>query len=243
MNPFTAGARSETAPAPSGTFFARWGLEPREQEKIRRTVNNPAVNAVPPPRMNSRKLLVTLGVAASLAGVAAFAQENPPASSPAPAPAPEIAAPARARADRIVYSTQLPSVPQLMQMAQAQGTTVVNVEQTDTEVTVTYRLGNNSTRTVSYQLLPAQTTNATSAEPVTPAVQTPPPAPPPVQVVEVPAPETRVVYRYYDRYDPFYYDPFYWPRRAPISVNLGFGWDFGHRHYRHHHRHHRWRHW
>lgn len=191
--------------------------------------------------MNSRKLLLTLGLAASLAGVAAVAQENPPEPQAVSGPAAEIAAPAPA--DRVVYSTQLPSVPQLMQMAQAQGTTVLNVNQTSAEVTVTYRLANNSTRTVSYQLLPTPTTTATSAEPVTPSVQSPPPAPEPVQIVEVPAPETRVVYRYYDRYDPFYDDPFYWPRRAPISVNLGFGWDFGHRHYRHRHHRHHWRRW
>lgn len=193
--------------------------------------------------MNSRKLLVTLGVAASLAGVAALAQENAPESQNAPAPAAEISSPARA--DRVVYSIQLPSVPQLMQMAQAQGTTVLNVNQTSAEITVTYRLADNSTRTVSYQLLPAQATTATSAEPITPVVQTPPPPPPaPVQIVEVPAPETRVIYRYYDRYDPFFDDPFYWPRRAPVSVHLGLGWDFGHRPYRHHHyRHHHWRRW
>lgn len=187
--------------------------------------------------MNSRKLLVTLGVAASLAGVAVAQGNAPePQSPPTPAPAAEIAAPAPA--DRIVYSTQLPSLPQLMQMAQAQGATVLNVNQTNSEVTVTYRLADNSARTVSYQLLPTQTTTATSAEPVATSVQTPPPAPPPVQVVEVPAPETRVVYRYYDRYDPFYYDPFYWSRHAPLSVNFGFGSGFGHGYYRRHYRSH-----
>lgn len=152
---------------------------------------------------------------------------------------------APAPADRIVHSVQLPSVQQLMDMARAQGTTVVNVDQTANAVTVTYRVSDNSTRTVSYQLLPTQ--GSPEYAPQTQFAATPPPAP--VHVVEmVPPPPPTVIYRYYDRaYDPFYYDPFYWGRRAPISINLGFGsyrggYDYPYRggHYRHRPRHHRW---
>lgn len=186
--------------------------------------------------MNSRKLLVAFGLAGSVAALAVFAQENSPAPESSNALTPEIAAPTRA--DRVVYSTQLPTVPQLMQMARAQGTTVLNVTQTSAEVAVTSRLPNNSTRTVSYQLLPTQPeSNASSAEPVTTVTEAPPPPPTAEEVVEVPAPETRVVYRYSDRYDPYFYDPFYWPRRVPISLTLGLGWELGHRHSHHHGRH------
>lgn len=201
--------------------------------------------------MNSRTLiLLTLGLAGSTAAGTAFAQDAQIGSTqpPTQAPAAEFAAPARP--DRIVYATQLPSVQQLTDMARAQGTTVDSVNQTASDVTVTYRLNDNSTRVVSYQLLPAQNANPTAAGPVPgqsePFVSAPFPAEPaPTQIVEVAPPPPTVVYRYYDRaYDPFYYDPF-WRPRVPISVNLGLGWGWdsrGGHYYGGHHRHGGWRH-
>jgi hypothetical protein len=196
--------------------------------------------------MNSRTLtFVSLGLAGLLAGASAVAQETPIGAEQAnPANTQEIGAPAQA--DRVIYSIQLPTVQQLTQMAQAQGAALENVNQTNNEITATYRLGDNTTRTVSYQLLPAQGAPAAVAAPSTQVVSAPPPPTPSVQVVEVaPPPPPTVVYRYYDRYDPFYYDPFYWRPRVPVSINLGFGWSHHRGHWGHRHGHwgHHRRHW
>lgn len=186
--------------------------------------------------MNKRTLsLFGLGAASLLgAGVFAFAADAPAAAPVEPAPVVGESSP---RPDRIIYSGQFPSVAQLTQTAKAQGLTVANITQTESEVAVTYRLQDNSTRTVSYQLLPTNSDGTAAVEPppghVAVAV-TPAPAPAPVQVIEVAEPPPTVVYRY--RYaDPFYYDPFYWGPRAPVSVHLGFG---GHRHGGYHGGHH-----
>lgn len=185
--------------------------------------------------MNTRSLSLLALSAAALwgAGTSAFAQA--PQAAPAdPAP---IVAETPVRADRVVYAGQLPSVAQLTQTAKAQGLTVASITQTANEIAVTYRLQDNSTRTVSYQLLPTNADGTAAVEPppgnVAVAVT---PVPAPVQVVEVAEPAPTVVYRYYD---PFYYDPFYWGPRAPVSVHLGFGFS-SHRHggyYGGHHHH------
>lgn len=168
--------------------------------------------------MNTRTLsLCALGAASVLgAGVGALAQA--PAAAPTePAP---IVAEAQPRPDRIIYSGQLPSVAQLTQTAKAQGLTIANITQTAAEIAVTYRLQDNSARTVSYQLLP---TNADGTAAVEPAPGNVPVTvvPAPTQVI-VTEPAPTVVYRT-GYYDPFYYDPFYWGPRAPVSVHLGFG--------------------
>lgn len=183
--------------------------------------------------MNTKSVsFLALGAAALLGAASSIAADTVPApASSAAAPVataaaaePEIVAPA-VQPDRTIYSGQLPSVAQLTQTAQAQGLTIANISQTARDITVTYRLSNHSTRTISYQLLP-EAVAAPAPASVPAVVQT---APTTVQVVEyTPAPPT-VIYR---TYDPYYYDPFYWPR-VPVSVNLGFGWGFrgGHGHF------------
>lgn len=174
--------------------------------------------------MNAKSVsLFALGAVALFGAASVIAAEAPSAAA---VTEPEIVAPA-VQPDRIIYSGQLPSVAQLTQTAQAQGLTIATISQTARDVTVTYRLANNSTRTISYQLLPDS--GPATVMPVAPApvVET---APQTVQVVEY-APPPTVVYRYYD---PYYYDPFYWPR-VPVSVNLGFGWTFRGGHGGHHH--------
>jgi hypothetical protein len=175
----------------------------------------------------SRSFFALSAIALLGAGVVASAAD----STQAVAPAPVMANEAQPRPERIIYSSQLPSAAQLTQAAQAQGLAVATINQTASEITVTYRLQDNSSRTISYQLLPAA-----EASESTPVVAAPVQTQAPVQVVEM-EPAPTVVYRYYD---PYYYDPFYWSR-APISVNLGFGWGYrggyygGHRwgHHRH----------
>lgn len=181
--------------------------------------------------MNTKSVsFLALGAAALFGAAGAIAAETPPAvSAPEPATESALVAPAIAP-DRIIYSGQLPSVAQLTQTAQAQGLTIATISQTARDITVTYRLANNTTRTISYQLLPESQPTAVVPVSSAPVVET---APATVQVVEY-APPPTVVYRYYD---PYYYDPFYWPR-VPVSVNLGFGWTFrgghgGHYHGRH----------
>lgn len=190
--------------------------------------------------MNTRTVsLFALGAASLFgAGVGALAADAPVA---APVDSAPVVSESLPRPDRIIYSGQLPSVAQLTQTAKAQGLTVANITQTANEVAVTYRLQDNSTRTVSYQLLPTNADGTAAVEPppgnvavaVTPA---------PVQVVEVTEPAPTVVYRY--RYaDPFYYDPFYWGPRAPVSVHLGFGFSshrYGGYYGGHHHHGRRW---
>lgn len=153
-------------------------------------------------------------------------------------------APQPPAAERTIYSSQLPSVDQLTQTARAQGLTIATINQAASEITVVYRLADNSTRTISYQLLPgAMESGVVAPAPVSSATVIGAGEAPPVEVVQVvPAPRT-VVYRYYEPYDPFYSYPSYWRPRVPVSINLGFGWGGyygghhrfygGHRHYRH----------
>jgi hypothetical protein len=142
--------------------------------------------------------------------------------------------------DRVIYVPQLPSVDQLTQAAAAQGVRVEQAAADRDEVSISYRLSDDTFRTIAYRLL---TNSPAPAAPVVRDVVTAP-APPPqtVRVVEYVAPPPRVVYRYRS-YDPFWDDPFYWSRPAPVSVHLGFGWHSGSRHHfpHHHgsHRHHR----
>lgn len=177
--------------------------------------------------MNTKSVSIFALGAAALIGAASVLAADTPSVAPSVAAAvtePEIVAPA-VPPDRIIYSGQLPSVAQLTQTAQAQGLTIASISQTARDITVTYRLANNSTRTISYQLLPeAGAPVVAEAAPV--VVQT---APTTVEVVEYTPPPPTVIYR---TYDPYYYDPFYWPR-VPVSVNLGIGWTFrgGHSHF------------
>lgn len=176
--------------------------------------------------MNTKSVSIFALGAAALVGAASACAADAPSAAPSSGE-PEIVAPA-VPPDRIIYSGQLPSVAQLTQTAQAQGLTIANISQTARDITVTYRLANNSTRTISYQLLP-DAGAAVMTEPAPTVVQS---APATVQVVEYTPPPPTVIYR---TYDPYYYDPFYWPR-VPVSVNLGFGWGFrGGRGYGHYH--------
>jgi hypothetical protein len=123
-------------------------------------------------------------------------------------PAPTAVVPATTAPSQVIYSPRLPTPAELTNAATAQGVTIARIEQSTSQVTVTYQLANGQTNVVSYQLLPA----AGSAV----ATTTPPPT-----VVET-AP--RVVY-----YEPAYgYYPAYYPGYwyPPVSVRLGFGYGF-----------------
>ena len=92
--------------------------------------------------------------------------------------------------------------------------TVDRIVQSDSQVTVVYKLTNGQLVTVVYQPLPPQeTTGQTASTP--PAPYSPPVTyspPPPVDY-------------YPDNYYPDYYYPgYYWPYYAPVTIGLGFGW-------------------
>ncbi|MEO6005849.1 MAG: hypothetical protein ABIZ04_25740 [Opitutus sp.] len=119
--------------------------------------------------------------------------------------------------NQIVYAARLPTAQELTDAASARGTMINRIEQTGSQITVSYQLGNGQVNVVSYQLLPAA-----GAAPTTAVVTTPPPT-----VVYVPS--QRVVY-----YDPVRtYDPWYWYPPVSLSIGLGFrGGYYGGGHFR-----------
>jgi len=114
--------------------------------------------------------------------------------------------------NQVVYAARLPTAQELTDAAAAHGTTISRIEQTSSQITATYQLGNGKVNVVSYQLLPAAGSGATAQ-----VVTTPPPA-----VVYVPSP--RVVY--VDSYRT--YDPWYWYPPVSLSIGLGFRGGYGH---------------
>ena len=94
--------------------------------------------------MKTNKFAIAAIVAAAL-GTAALAQ-----APAAPAATPGVAAP-----NEIVYVPQLPSAAELTKAAAAQGVTITQIDQTSTQITVTYKYTNGYVNTVSYQPLSA----------------------------------------------------------------------------------------
>ncbi len=161
------------------------------------------------------------------------------ASAQTPAPAPVAEAPASLAPSRIIYAPRLPSVPELMNVAAAQGLGVERVDQTANQITVTYKSGGQLS-TVVYNLLPGVATATTSAP--APEAPTLAQAPATVQVTApvqqgttvistTPAPV--VIYQQpetvYYRTAPYYYsDPYYpWGWVAPVALSVGFGYYWG----------------
>ena len=148
------------------------------------------------------------------------------AQTPAPSPAPAVEPAAAPAPSRIIYAPRLPSATELTSVAAAQGISVERIDQTATQIVVTYKAANGQLITVSYQLL------ANVATPSTPA--------PVVTTVVTPAPTRTVVYA--EPY-PYMYDPFYnpWGYYAPVAVSFGLGYYWGgHGGYYHGHGHHHW---
>lgn len=171
------------------------------------------------------KPILTAVVAASFLAAGAQAQEPAPVAVPT-SPAPTVAAPAPAVApaapNQVIYSPRLPSAAELANAAAAQGVNVERIDQTNTQITVTYKYSNGQVNTVAYQLLPT----ASAPAPQQTVVQT---APAPTVVYTQPP---RVVY--YE--EPVYYPRYYYPYYPPVSLSFGFGY----RHYGgggFHHRH------
>jgi hypothetical protein len=139
-----------------------------------------------------------------------------------PSPAPVVTSNSTSSANRVIYSPRLPSANELSNVAAAQGLTIDRIDQSDSQITATYRSSNGQVSVVSYQLLP----NGSDASSTT-VVTSPAPT-----VVYSAAP--RVVYRTAPSY--YYYDePYFYPwgsygYYSPVSVSLGFGY-YGHGYY------------
>jgi hypothetical protein len=162
------------------------------------------------------KILSVFLTAAGLLATGATAQVTTPTRAPV------VTSDAPSTVNRVIYSPRLPSANELSNVAAAQGLSVERIDQTDSQITATYRSSNGQLSTVSYQLLP-NGSDATATTVVT--------TPAPNVVYTSPAP--RVVYRTAPSYY-YYNDPFFYPwggygYYSPVSVSLGFG--FGHGYY------------
>ena len=159
----------------------------------------------------------TLFATGAVAQTTAQAAGSPVGQTPPP---PAIVSPASPMPapNSIIYIPRLPTPAELSNAAAAQGLTIAKMEQTSDHITVVYQYANGQINTISYQLL--------SAAGVVPAPGAPAPA---VATAVVPAYTTTVVYpdSGYYYYDPFYY-PWGWPWYGPVSLSLGFGYNYGH---------------
>jgi hypothetical protein len=123
--------------------------------------------------------------------------------------------PSAPSANEVVYVPQLPSASELTKAASAQGVTVERIDQTSSQITVTYKYSNGQVNTVAYQPLASADSNT---------VPTPTTAAPAVAVA---APAT-VVYTtpgYY--YDPYPYYGWGWYPPVALRVGVGFGFHGG----------------
>lgn len=157
--------------------------------------------------MKTIPILIAVVLATALLTAGATAQ---PASPVPTEPAPATVSTQAPAPNQIIYLPQLPTAAALANAAVAQGVTVEQINQTNTQITVVYKYSNGQTNTICYQLLSAMQTA---------------PAPATAPTVAVPATTTVVYARPAYYYDPFY-DP-WWPWFAPVSVSLGFGFHGG----------------
>jgi hypothetical protein len=129
-----------------------------------------------------------------------------------------VAAPAPAQA---IYTPRLPTAEELARAADGQENSIERIEETPSEITVSYRTPGGQTYRVAYRLLPVVSPGA-AAPSSTVVVPTPAPAmyatTPPV-----------VYYESADGYYPRFY-PRYW--YSPVSYRVGGGHGFRHRRHR-----------
>ena len=163
------------------------------------------------------KALTALVLSSGLFTAVSFAQTPSNVAPAAPSASAAAVAP-----DQIIYAPQLPNVGTLTNAAAAQGLAIKQISQTDREIEVTYQLGTGQTRTISYQLLPANGASPSgSVAPSAAVIPAPSTAPTVVYAVTDP-------YPYYYGYGP-YYSGYWYP---PVSVRLGFGWGYRGGHWR-----------
>jgi len=155
--------------------------------------------------MKTHKFTAAAIIAAALC-TGAFAQPAVNAQATAP--------------NEVVYVPQLPNASDLTKAASAQGVTVTQIDQTSSQVVVTYKYSNGAVNTVSYQPLANAETSGV------PAPSSPAPA--------VTSTGSTVVYTttapaYYYDYPYYGYGYYPWGWYPPVSIGLGFGFHGGFR--------------
>jgi hypothetical protein len=161
-------------------------------------------------------------LAAAMTGPLARAQES---SAPAAPAAPTVI-------NGVVYAQTLPTPTALMKDAEAEGLTIVRMEQSPEKIVVVYQYPNGATRAFAYTTSVATTTQVVE-RPAAPAM---PISSATYSVVQAPAPTTTVVYTeparvYYTPNYAGYYDPWYPWAPLALGVGLGLSWDYGHHGY------------
>jgi len=149
------------------------------------------------------KLFPALFLAAGFLALGASAQ------TPAPSPVPVADAPASLAPSRFIYAPRLPTPSELTSVATAQGLGIEKIDQTASQITVTYKSANGQLSVVAYLLL-----SAAGSSVATPVATVVTPTPAPVVVYQGPEPV-------YYRYDPYYYYP--WDVYAPLAIGIGLG--------------------
>ncbi|MEI7800229.1 MAG: hypothetical protein EBT98_04965 [Opitutaceae bacterium] len=177
--------------------------------------------------MKTIGLVSSLLLAASLISSSVLAQDN--ASAPASA-APE----APVTLNGVVAVEKLPTPTSLLKDAEAEGLTILRMEQTPDRMIVVYQYPDGSTRAFAY----TTTVELAAASPVRAATL----SKATYTVVAEPAPAPAVVYAqpetiYYTQREPLYYSPRYiraydpaWDFWTPLAVGVGLGWGFGGHH-------------
>ena len=157
-------------------------------------------------------------LAASLAGPIVRGQDNGAATTQ----------PAPITVNGVVHVQTLPTPPSLMKDAEAEGLTILRMEQSPDRIIVVYQYPSGATRAFAYTTR-VETTVAPVASAVTSAM---PLSTATYSVVSQAAPTT-VVYTqpstvYYTPNYVRYYDPYYYPW-APLALGVGIGmtWNYG----------------
>jgi hypothetical protein len=166
-------------------------------------------------------------LAVTLTGSIVRAQDNGAAATP----------PAPITINGVVHVQTLPTPPSLMKDAEAEGLTILRMDQSPDRIVVAYQYPNGVTRTFAY------TTRVESSAPVAAPVAAPAASPvtsaiplstATYSVVSQAAPTT-IVYSqpapvYYTPTYVRYYDPYYYPW-APLALGVGIGMSWNHGYY------------
>jgi hypothetical protein len=164
--------------------------------------------------MKTNSIITTVVFTTTLFATGAVAQTtaqtagSPVGPTPPPTAIVSLASPMPAP-NSIIYIPRLPTPAELSNAAAAQGLAIAKMEQTSDHITVVYQYANGQTNTIAYQLLSAA------------GMAMAPGAPAPAYTTTVVYPDSGYYY-----YDPFYY-PWGWPWFAPVSLRLGFGYNYG----------------
>lgn len=144
--------------------------------------------------MKTTKFIAAAIAAAGLFSTGALAQTPAAPASP----------------NEVVYVPQLPSAAELTKAAAAQNITIERIDQTSSQIVVTYKYPTGQENTVAYEPLSSASGVAAPASSTTAA----------------PASSTTTVV-YSAPYYTYPYYPYYWGWYPPVAVGIGFGFHGG----------------